>query len=164
MDDRVLKAGQAIEIQARRPLSLMHLQSWLPAAMPHPVEIPSIAARYRRLSPREWLIVSESMDPPMLRDAFNSTKSTGDFSIADMTHGYCVFRVNGAASRELLSRGCGVDMHERTFPREHCVRTRFAQIRVIIDCLDAAPTFDLYASRSYRAYLEDWLRDAIAGL
>jgi sarcosine oxidase subunit gamma len=60
----------------------------------------------------------------------------------------------------LLSKGCGLDLHPRSFPAGRCARTRFAQIPVVLDCPDEDSRFDMYAGRSYRQYLHEWLLDA----
>jgi sarcosine oxidase subunit gamma len=60
----------------------------------------------------------------------------------------------------VLSKSCGLDFHPRRFALGHCARTRFAQIPVLIDCVDALPRFELYVQKSYSHYLEDWLIDA----
>jgi sarcosine oxidase subunit gamma len=68
--------------------------------------------------------------------------------------------VRGSAARELLSKGCGLDLHPESFPAGHCARARFAQIPVVIECLEEPPRFEMTVARSYLQYLQSWLEDA----
>jgi sarcosine oxidase subunit gamma len=71
-------------------------------------------------------------------------------------------RVQRPDARELLSKGCGLDLHPRFFAPDQCARTRFAQIPVVIDCLNGPSRFELYVARSHLSYLHSWLVDAAA--
>jgi sarcosine oxidase subunit gamma len=79
-----------------------------------------------------------------------------------MTDGLTAFRLQGPLTRELLSKGCGLDLHPQSLPPGRCARTRLAQIPVVMDFLDDSSDIDLYVARSYGAYLHSWLTDAAA--
>jgi sarcosine oxidase subunit gamma len=75
-----------------------------------------------------------------------------------------VLRLKGPATQAVLAKGCGLDLHPRHFPVGRCARTRFAQLPIVVDCIDATPQFDLYVGRSYLPYLISWLNDAAVGM
>lgn len=152
-----------IQIDAIGGGTLLQLKSWLPQnatfigqRLPSQIgEISSGTPRVLCVGPGEWLVVSRDR-----RVQFEES----DLGLAqvDVTDGLGRLELRGRATRELLSKGCGLDFHPRSFPAGRCARTRFAQIAVIIECLDAAPSFELYVGRSYLHYLHSWLVDAAA--
>lgn len=108
------------------------------------------------IGPQEWLIVS---------DAQPATPSfASDFIAAEVSDALAVLEVQGASARELLSKGCGLDLHPRVFGVGQCARTRFAQIPVVLICIDDLHRFELYVARSYAQYLRAWLVDAASDL
>jgi len=114
------------------------------------------------LAPGEWLIVSTVLSGPRLHQELKSCIPGHDFALVDLSHALTIVRIAGAAARELLSKGCGLDLHARSFPAGRCAQTRFAQIPLLIDCVDPQPCVELYVGRSYVAYLQAWLKRASA--
>jgi sarcosine oxidase subunit gamma len=112
------------------------------------------------LGPRDWLLVSNQYAPCTLRRSLEPDWASEGLVLVDMSEGLAVLEVQGTASRELLAKGCGLDLHPRRFPVGHCARTRFAQIAGVIDCLGEPSRFELFVVRSYADYLHAWLRDA----
>jgi heterotetrameric sarcosine oxidase gamma subunit len=53
-----------------------------------------------------------------------------------------------------------VDFHPAKFPAGRCVRTRLAQVPVVIVHLEHSTGYELYGARSHADYLLAWLRDA----
>jgi sarcosine oxidase subunit gamma len=136
------------------------------------------AVRVLCVAPGEWLFISYEQDAARIREAFAAdlldekpaahASSAGRLEraaagrgavLVDITDGVAAFEAQGPAVRDLLAQGCGLDFHPRSFPPGLCARTRFAQIAVLIDCLDEL-RFVLYVSRSYAHYLQSWLTDA----
>jgi len=123
---------------------------------------PGLEEQVRVLSfaPAEWLVVSDGIEGPRLADQLSQRVAGEGMAVVDLSCALKALRVEGPAARELLSRGCGLDLHPRTFPAGLASRTRFAQLPVIIDCTDPKPCFDLYVGRSHLNYLKSWLTDA----
>jgi sarcosine oxidase subunit gamma len=80
----------------------------------------------------------------------------------DLSPGLVAVRVEGPAVRDVLTKGCGLDLDSNNFPVGLCTQTRFAQLRVIVECVDSMPSFELYVGRSYTSYLLAWLADSAA--
>ena len=75
-----------------------------------------------------------------------------------------VLELAGPRAREVLTKGCSLDLHPRAFGPGRCAQTALARTQVI---LEAAPRpHGLPASplvrRSFAAYLAAWLLDATA--
>lgn len=112
------------------------------------------------LGPGEWLLVAEErVGDDVLRRLAAELAGQGAV-LVDMTEGLGVFEVSGSMAREVLSKGCGLDLDPHSFPVGRCARTRLAQMTVIIDHPNDAPGFDLYVARSYLRSLAEWLEDA----
>ena len=120
------------------------------------------AVRVLCVAPGEWLFISHEKDEkPSIAGRLESGPLKGNAVLVDITDGIAAFELQGPAVRDLLAQGCGLDFHPRRFTPGHCARTRFAQIAVLIDCLDEL-RFALYVSRSYAHYLQSWFVDASA--
>lgn len=109
-------------------------------------------------SPQDWLLVWPPGSFASVAELADPVVAEG-FFLADLSDAYCIWSVAGPSARELLSKGCGLDLHPRQFTEQHCMRTRFAQIAVVVACV-GSDEFELYALRSYSQYLHAWLQDA----
>ena len=166
--------GVDFQIELLRYRPALRLRSWVSdggeravildgRALP-PVVGAAIAADPRVLciGPADWLLVSGEDSAASLRQRVESHLRDQCVVAVDQTHGLAPIEVRGHFAREVLSKGCGLDLHPRAFPVGRCARTRLAQIPVVIDCIDEAPRFTLYVARSYVTYLRSWLLDAAA--
>jgi sarcosine oxidase subunit gamma len=126
--------------------------------------IPSdLEARTRLLGlgPADWLAVSDSIPGGQLHQRLAQYAGEQGIAAVNLSSGIRSIRVEGAEVREVLCKGCGLDLHPRSFGPGQCTRTRFAQLAVILDCKEPA-CFDLSVGRSYINYLRAWLIDAAA--
>jgi sarcosine oxidase, subunit gamma len=118
------------------------------------------APRVLHLSPGKWLIVSDEDTPASFAERFTEELAVQGAVLIDMTDGVAVSSIRGPKAREVLSKGCGLDLQPTAFPVGRCARTRFAQLSVIIEHVDDAPHYRLYVARSCLRYLIDWIGDA----
>jgi sarcosine oxidase subunit gamma len=114
------------------------------------------------VGPNDWLLLSDAVDMASIRRSIDAECESQGVAIVDMSHALATVRVEGSAAVEVLSKGCGLDLHQNQFPAGRGARTRFASISVILECLDHSPLFELHVAPSYVAYLRDWLVDAAA--
>jgi sarcosine oxidase subunit gamma len=63
------------------------------------------------------------------------------------------------AARDVLQKGCAVDLHPRVFTSQSCVSTALARVRVTLR-QSASERYELLVERSYARYLHEWLLDA----
>jgi sarcosine oxidase, subunit gamma len=130
---------------------------------PPPLLMPSDLAadvRVLTLGPTEWLAVCDRIDATRLRERLDHHFAGQGITGVELSCGIKALRVDGAAARELLSKGCGLNLDPDSFPAGKSTRTRFAQLAVVMDCVDPSPRFELYVGRSYLAWLTAWLEDA----
>jgi len=165
-----------VQITAIGGRTLLRLKSWLPEHTTggKPVmlagrELPSQVGgtlsgpmRVLCVGPGEWVIVSSEHPASAVRERLEPDLPKHGLALVDLTDGLAGLEVRGSATRDVLSKACGLDLHPRSFPVGRCARTRFAQIPVIITSLDEPPRFELYMVRSHFHYLRAWLGDAAA--
>lgn len=146
-------------MRQERPVRLLN------TALPVSVGMTCLLDEVRLLciSPGEWLMTSLSKSGIAIRDTIAKDLRAQNVEFADLSAGHAVIEVAGPSVRDVLSKGCGIDLHPRTLFAGRCVRTRFAQIPLVIDCVQDPDRFELYAGRSYTHYLKDWLLDAGVG-
>ena len=169
-------ASGGVHVTLVRDRTSLRLKSWLPEhmhggrpAMLTGQEFPSKVGatlcgpmRVLCVGPGDWLVVSQPESALNLREFLEPEALRLGLALVDVTDGLAILDVRGSTARELLSKGCGIDWHPRMFPVGRCTATRFAQIPVVIDYVDASPRFELHVARSYFEYLYSWLLDAAA--
>lgn len=68
--------------------------------------------------------------------------------------------MSGARARDVIAKGCPLDLHPRVFGPGHCAQTYFDRAGIMILQTSTAPSFELIVRRSYADYLWAWLTDA----
>lgn len=157
-----------------QPRAVLEIRSWRPEhqsgestlrldghELPRAVGVTSSGPfRILSLAPSEWLLVSNEHSAASISQRIAGDLAAQGAVVVDATDGVGVMNVRGPLARDVLSKGCGLDFHPSVFPAGRCARTRFAQMSVIIDHIDAVPSFHLYVARSYLRFLADWIADA----
>jgi methylglutamate dehydrogenase subunit D len=85
-------------------------------------------------------------------------------SVSDQSSGYAVLRLEGAAARELLSRGAFIDFHPSCFGPGSAAVTVIAHMGVILWQIDDAPTYEVALFRSYAASFWHWIEATSAAM
>ena len=81
-------------------------------------------------------------------------------AVIDLSESRAVIAVSGVRARDLLSKGCTLDLHPRAFPVGTCAQTVLARASVLVHLVDDTPTFEITILRSFADYLWTWLADA----
>jgi sarcosine oxidase, subunit gamma len=114
------------------------------------------------LGPDEWLVVAPANQEDERVGALGAALRLRVAAVTDVSEGRTVVRIGGPRARDVLAKGCGLDLHPRAFAPGRCAQTGFARTHVILHQVDATPTYDLYVERSFAEYLWLWLADAAA--
>jgi sarcosine oxidase, subunit gamma len=105
-----------------------------------------------RLGPDEWLVVAPEDGAPELH---------GD-SVVDVSGWRTTLELSGPRARDVLAKGCSLDLHPSAFARGDCAQTLLAQAQAIVWLVDEEPVFRLLVRSSFAAYVATWLLDAMA--
>jgi heterotetrameric sarcosine oxidase gamma subunit len=142
----------------------VQLKSWMPGRTSPSFAAPTVpaACRLLPLAPGEWLLISDTLAAHALREHARHLQAQG-IAAVESTPGLAAIQVEGAAARDVLANGCGLDLRSAGFALGTCTRTRLAQLPIILDYVDVKPRFELYVGRSYLSHLCSWLEDAAVG-
>ncbi|MDJ0607420.1 MAG: sarcosine oxidase subunit gamma family protein [Kiloniellales bacterium] len=110
------------------------------------------------LGPDQWWLVDESgrLAAVQVSDALSGPAHAATNVGESRTR----IRVSGPRARDLLAKGCPLDLHPRVFPEGSCAQSLVAKAGVLIHCLEDGAGYDLYVIRSFAEYLWRWLADA----
>jgi sarcosine oxidase subunit gamma len=110
--------------------------------------------------PGQWLVVVEGSQGIAL--ARLADAPAGIASVIDHSSGKVVVRVAGARARDVLAKGCPIDLHARAFGPGAAAATEIAHMGCLIWQVDDHPTFDLAVNRSLAKSFWSWLAASAA--
>jgi len=110
------------------------------------------------LGPDQWLILLPAADAAALARELAGHAA----SVVDVSDLRAVFELAGPRARDVLRKGCAIDLHPRVFGPGDCALTALARVRVALCQVDERPGYRILIERSYAVYLWDWLIDAMA--
>jgi sarcosine oxidase subunit gamma len=116
------------------------------------------------LGPDEWLVVGPAGTEVDLVRILRSALGDRFGAVVDASAARTTLELSGPDARTLLEFGCSLDLDPRAFGPGSCAQTLVARAQVILQQVDAAPTYRLYVRPSFAAYLAAWLTDAAEGL
>ena len=112
------------------------------------------------LGPDEWLLKTAGGSGDAIEAALRAALVGKHFSVVQVGSGNTTFSVQGAAAADLISRGCPLDLHVRSFPAGSLAQSHIAKANVVVYCLEAETAFEITVRRSFAEYLFKWLCEA----
>jgi len=136
----------------------------LPLAPNTSSETPPLSALW--LSPDEWMLTCAGGSEVNVSGALSMALTGQHGAVVDVTDSRTVLRLSGPRAREILAKGCALDLHRRSFALGDVAQTMLAKAVVVLHQLaddgeEAGPVFDIYVPRSFADYLWSWLGDAL---
>ena len=123
----------------------------LPGATNHAIQDGDLTALC--LAPGEWLLVGERPD-------LGSQVENAGGALSDLGHARVVFRMPANLGREVLAKGCPLDLRPEIFPPGRCAQNVLAGVAILVHHLPTGDDMDIYVARSYGRFIHDWLLDA----
>ena len=108
----------------------------------------------------EWLFVTPDGTQAALASTLRGALPGSRWAVVDVSDLRAGFEVRGTHARDVLQKGCAVDLHPRVFAAGVCVQTALARVRVTLRRMNDPLTYQVLAERSYARYLWEWLADA----
>ena len=130
---------------------------------------PNIAATKNRvtalwLGPDQWLLVCPADDSALFINSLREALADSHCAITDVSDGRAALCLEGPSAREVLAKGCPLDLHPKAFPPGSCAQTLLGKADVLLHLRADEPaegaSFDLYVGRSFAQYLWAWVEDA----
>lgn len=113
------------------------------------------------LGPDEWLILTppgaEAGIIARLREVLGSVHA----AVTDVSGNRARLRLSGPNARDVLAKGCSLDLHPRRFAPGQCAQTLIVRADAILHQIDDRPSYDIFPRRSFAEYLWMWLADAM---
>ena len=112
------------------------------------------------LGPDEWLVVTPADAQTSLLDSLETALQGVHAAVTDVTGGQTVTTLSGPSARDILAKGCPLDLHPSVFKPGQCAQTIVGKANVTIRCVDDSPSFELIIRRSFAEYMALWLYDS----
>jgi sarcosine oxidase subunit gamma len=113
------------------------------------------------LGPDEWLLSSTTEAPEDLEARVRAAVRPLGGSATDVSAQRIGLRLTGGRVRDVLAKGCSIDLHPRVFGRGSSAQTALGQAGVVLLALsDAGDDYLVLVRSSFAGYLADWLLDA----
>jgi sarcosine oxidase subunit gamma len=113
------------------------------------------------LGPEEWLITSNSRDGEDLEAMLRAAVSEHGGAAVDVSAQRTMLRLRGAHARDVVAKGCSLDLHPAVFGSGSAAQTVLAQAGVVLTPLsDNGTDYRIVVRSSFARYLADWLIDA----
>ncbi|MFC0448509.1 sarcosine oxidase subunit gamma [Rhodococcus jostii] len=113
------------------------------------------------LGPEEWLVTTRSQSPEELEDALRTAVTPHGGAAIDVSAQRTAIRLTGVHARDVLAKGCSIDLHPRVFGPGSAVQTMLGLAGVVLIALDDTGTdYRILVRASFARYLAEWLIDA----
>jgi sarcosine oxidase, subunit gamma len=116
------------------------------------------------LGPDQWLLVCPADDSALFIKSLHEALAECHCAVTDLSDGRTALCLEGPSAREVLAKGCPLDLHRRAFPAGTCAQTLLGKADVLLHLRADEPAagafFDLYVGRSFAHYLWARLEDA----
>jgi sarcosine oxidase subunit gamma len=112
------------------------------------------------LGPDEWAAVTPATGAARLAKQLEQASADRHVAVNDLSGGQVALVLEGPKCRDLLAKGCTLDLHQSVFSVGECAQSGLAKASVLIALTDETPTFLVVVRRSFSDYLCRWLAHA----
>ncbi|CAB3673959.1 sarcosine oxidase subunit gamma [Trinickia soli] len=113
------------------------------------------------LGPDEWLIRSTEARKPELEGKLRAALGTLFASAVDVGSGYTVVEASGDRVRDVIARGCPLDLHPQVLQPGQCAQSHYFKASIVL-IPTAYDAFELVVRRSFADYFCRIMLDAAA--
>jgi sarcosine oxidase, subunit gamma len=113
------------------------------------------------LGPQEWLVTTSGRVGEELEAALREAVSEHGGAAVNVSAQRTTLRLRGAHARDVIAKGCSLDLHPSVFGRGAAAQTVLGQAGVVLIPLsDNGTDYRVIVRSSFARYLADWLLDA----
>ncbi len=114
--------------------------------------------------PDQWLLTCPADDAAFFINTLRQALADSHAALTDISDGRIALTLAGPSARDVLAKGCPLDLHPRAFRPGQCAQSLLAKASVLLHLRDddpqTGPIFELFVARSFSHYLWIWLEDA----
>ena len=111
------------------------------------------------LGPDEFLLLCEAGTETHLHSQLTLDMDGLHAAVTNVTDSLCALSLRGAAVRQVLAKGCALDLHPSQFGAGDCAQSLLAHAAVTLIAGDGN-RFTLICRTSFAPYVAEWLMDA----
>jgi sarcosine oxidase, subunit gamma len=112
------------------------------------------------MGPDEWLITAGGRSAATLEAELRAAVGE-DGAAIDVSAQRTTLRLSGPDARDVLAKGCSLDLHPTVFRKGTAAQTMLGLAGVVLIALDdAGADYRILVRSSFARYLADWLIDA----
>lgn len=112
-----------------------------------------------RIGPDEYLLLAEQGTEIQLEKTLNSSDVSKQISVTNISDALCAILLSGKKVRDLLSKGCAIDLHPDSFGKNQLAQCDLALANVLLVCCEENE-FICICRTSFADYVLDWCLDA----
>jgi sarcosine oxidase subunit gamma len=128
----------------------------IPATSPGTAKSDDLTALW--MGPDRWWLVAEGPVLPSVNE-LHQKLTAFNAAVVEVGDAFVAVKIAGPKSRDVLAKGCTIDLHPRAFKTGSVVQTNLAKAQIALYQLDET-TYQIFARRSFAEYLWTWLEDA----
>lgn len=111
------------------------------------------------LGPDESLLICSDHEAGELHRILSTQMDGWHFALSVISDALSVYSLTGPCVREVLAKGCALDLHKTVFTQSMCAQTALDRAAVTLIC-EGEGEIRLICRRSFADYVETWLKDA----
>ena len=111
------------------------------------------------LGPDEFMIICEAGKDEELARSIHASFGIRHAAVTNITDALAAFHLKGAAVRQVLAKGCALDLHQNSFASGDAAQSLLSHAAVTIMAF-ANDEFIVICRTSFASYLHDWICDA----
>ena len=112
------------------------------------------------LGPDEWLILTDVTELDSLKDDLTRALIKSHSALVDVSDNSTIIEIKGRYSREVLMKGCSLDIYPSVFQTGCSAQTDLGLANIILLKTSDDPVYQIIVRASFASYLWDWLVDA----
>jgi sarcosine oxidase, subunit gamma len=113
------------------------------------------------MGPDEWLVTAPAGFDRLV-EALERAIGEEHATVVDVSAQRTAIDVAGADARDLLLKGCALDLDPRAFGVGRCAQTLLARAQVVLVPRSDEPAYRVFVRASFAEYLAEWVLDAAA--
>ncbi|MEM9329902.1 MAG: sarcosine oxidase subunit gamma family protein [Pseudomonadota bacterium] len=115
------------------------------------------------LTEGQWMLVSAKPGSDNFGDKTQSKLKKNGY-VSEQSDARVIFRLSGQRAREMMQKGCRLDLDPSVSGKGWCAQTQMAQAGVIVCQMDDKPTYDLMVYSGFAQHFAEWLEHTGAQL
>lgn len=113
------------------------------------------------LGPDEWLVISAALAGRELESRLREAVAPHGGAAVDVSGQRTTLRLRGSHCRDVLAKGCALDLHPGVFAGGSAAQTILGRTGIILLAVDGSGAdYRILVRSSFARYLADWLLDA----